>query len=108
MEALREIFVIGQGTAAVAGNSLAALLNEEIDIRVESLPSAELSGFRLRPSMTDTFVIAISQSGTTTDTNRTVDLIRARGGSVVSIVNRRDSELTKNLMAYSTPPTGGI
>ena len=45
--------------------------------------------------MTDTFVIAISQSGTTTDTNRTVDLIRSRGGAVVSIVNRRDSELTK-------------
>ena len=45
--------------------------------------------------MTDTFVVAISQSGTTTDTNRTVDLIRARGGAVVSIVNRRDSELTK-------------
>ena len=91
----KEIFIIGQGTAAVAGNSLAAFLNEEIDLRVESLPSTELSGFRLRPSMTDTFVIAISQSGTTTDTNRTVDLIRSRGGSVVSIVNRRDSELTK-------------
>ena len=91
----REIFVIGQGTAAVAGNSLAAFLNEEIDIRVESLPSTELSGFRLRPDMTNTFVVAISQSGTTTDTNRTVDLVRARGGTVVSIVNRRDSELTK-------------
>ena len=91
----KEIFVIGQGTAAVAGNSLAAFLNEEIDIRVESLPSTELSGFRLRPDMTNTFVVAISQSGTTTDTNRTVDLVRARGGTVVSIVNRRDSELTK-------------
>ena len=45
--------------------------------------------------MTNTFVVAISQSGTTTDTNRTVDLVRARGGTVVSIVNRRDSELTK-------------
>jgi len=91
----KEIFVIGQGTAAVAGNSLAAFLNEEIDIRVESLPSTELSGFRLRPDMRNTFVVAISQSGTTTDTNRTVDLVRARGGTVVSIVNRRDSELTK-------------
>ena len=29
--------------------------------------------------MTDTLVVAISQSGTTTDTNRTVDLVRDRG-----------------------------
>ena len=43
--------------------------------------------------MRDTLVIAISQSGTTTDTNRTVDLARARGAAVVSIVNRRQSDL---------------
>ena len=44
--------------------------------------------------MTDTLVVAISQSGTTTDTNRTVDLVRARGAQVVAIVNRRNSDLT--------------
>ena len=43
--------------------------------------------------MSDTLVIAISQSGTTTDTNRTVDLVRARGATVVAIVNRRNSDL---------------
>jgi glucosamine--fructose-6-phosphate aminotransferase (isomerizing) len=43
--------------------------------------------------MADTLVVAVSQSGTTTDTNRTVDLVRARGGLVVSIVNRRNSDL---------------
>ena len=43
--------------------------------------------------MTDTLVIAISQSGTTTDTNRTVDLARGRGATVVAIVNRRNSDL---------------
>jgi hypothetical protein len=37
---------------------------------------------------------AISQSGTTTDTNRTVDLVRSRGAKVVAIVNRRGSDLT--------------
>ncbi|MCP3991198.1 MAG: SIS domain-containing protein, partial [Actinomycetia bacterium] len=35
----------------------------------------------------------ISQSGTTTDTNRTVDLARSRGASVIAIVNRRGSDL---------------
>ena len=44
--------------------------------------------------MADTLVIAVSQSGTTTDTNRTVDLARARGAAVIGIVNRRQSDLT--------------
>ena len=39
--------------------------------------ATELSGFWLRADMSDTLVVAISQSGTTTDTNRTVDLVRA-------------------------------
>ena len=43
--------------------------------------------------MADTLIVAISQSGTTTDTNRTVDLARTRGASVLAIVNRRGSEL---------------
>ena len=38
-------------------------------------------------------MVAISQSGTTTDTNRTVDLVRSRGAVVVAIVNRRQSDL---------------
>ena len=44
--------------------------------------------------MSDTLVVAITQSGTTTDTNRTVDLVRSRGAAVVAIVNRRSSDLT--------------
>jgi glucosamine--fructose-6-phosphate aminotransferase (isomerizing) len=43
--------------------------------------------------MSDTLVIAVSQSGTTTDTNRTVDLARTRGAHVLAIVNRRNSDL---------------
>ena len=36
----------------------------------------------------------MSQSGTTTDTNRTIDLARARGAAVIAIVNRRSSDIT--------------
>ena len=43
--------------------------------------------------MSDMLVIAVSQSGTTTDTNRTVDLVASRGAAVLAIVNRRGSEL---------------
>jgi glucosamine--fructose-6-phosphate aminotransferase (isomerizing) len=95
---LRRVIVIGQGTAAVAGQSLAAALGavlreRDAPLLVETMPATELSGFRLRREMSDTLVVAMSQSGTTTDTNRTVDLVRARGAAVVSIVNRRNSDL---------------
>src|SRR4051794_37376033 len=91
------VIAIGQGTAAVAAQALARALDEATagtDLRVEAQLATELSGFGLRTDMTDTLVIAVSQSGTTTDTNRTVDLARARGARVVAIVNRRSSDLT--------------
>jgi glucosamine--fructose-6-phosphate aminotransferase (isomerizing) len=90
------VLVIGQGTAAVAGQSFAVALAAAgvDDLPVAALPATELSGFALHEDMRDTLVVAISQSGTTTDTNRTVDLVRARGATVVAIVNRRGSDLT--------------
>ena len=94
---ISRVLVIGQGTAAVAGQSLAHLLADLVAdsaVVVEALPATELSGFRMRADMSDTLVVAISQSGTTTDTNRTVDLVRDRGARVVAIVNRRGSDLT--------------
>ena len=93
---IRKIRVIGQGTAAVAGRSTARILDELSDGRldVDAITATELSGFNLKLDMADTLVIAVSQSGTTTDTNRTVDLVRSRGAAVIAIVNRRNSDLT--------------
>ena len=91
---IANFIVIGQGTAAVASHSLAHFLRHELpDRHVSSVQATELSGFGLQTDMSDTLVIAISQSGTTTDTNRTVDLVRRRGAAVVAIVNRRNSDL---------------
>ena len=93
---VRRIIVTGQGTAAVAAQAVAVALSEAFggtDIVMSSTTASELSGFGLSDDMSDTLVIAVSQSGTSTDTNRTVDLVRARGAVVVSIVNRRNSEL---------------
>ena len=95
---IRHIVVIGQGTAAVAGRGVASAIEQAIagsGIWVGAETATELSGFGLRDEMTDTLVVAISQSGTTTDTNRTVDLVRARGASVLAIVNRRNSDLVQ-------------
>jgi glucosamine--fructose-6-phosphate aminotransferase (isomerizing) len=94
---IRRVLVIGQGTAAVAGQSVAASIADVLDgrVQVEALPATELSGFELEDDMSDALVVAISQSGTTTDTNRTVDLVRARGAAVIAVVNRRNSDLVE-------------
>ena len=93
---IERIRVIGQGTAAVAGQSTAAILDELTDgaLDVDAITATELSGFGMHLDMSDTLAIAVSQSGTTTDTNRTVDLLRSRGAAVLGIVNRRGSDLT--------------
>jgi glutamine---fructose-6-phosphate transaminase (isomerizing) len=93
---ITRIRVIGQGTAAVAGQSTATILDEltNATLDVGAITATELSGFGMRRDMSDTLAIAVSQSGTTTDTNRTVDLLRSRGAAVIGIVNRRSSDLT--------------
>ena len=93
---IRDIYVIGQGTAAVAGQAVAEAMRGELDghLHAEAIAATELSGFGLRKDMSDVLVVAISQSGTTTDTNRTVDIVKQRGASVLAIVNRRGSDLT--------------
>ncbi|HEV7686158.1 MAG TPA: SIS domain-containing protein, partial [Acidimicrobiia bacterium] len=97
--AYHRVLVIGQGTAAVAGQILASTLNTVLPpgagLTVTALPASELSGFGLDDDMSDTLIVAISQSGTTTDTNRTVDLVRARGAAVLAVVNRRNSDLVE-------------
>ena len=94
---LRRILVIGQGTAAVAGQAVAGAIADALaasDVAVTATPATELSGFGMSEDMRDVLIVAISQSGTTTDTNRTVDLVRGRGAAVLAIVNRRGSDLT--------------
>ncbi|MFT5530607.1 MAG: glucosamine--fructose-6-phosphate aminotransferase (isomerizing) [Candidatus Poriferisodalaceae bacterium] len=94
---ISRIIAIGQGTAAVASRAIPQFLRPLLadrGVTVTSELATELSGFSMRDDMSDTLIVAVSQSGTTTDTNRTVDIVRARGGQVLSIVNRRGSDLT--------------
>ena len=95
---IKQVVVIGQGTAAIAGKAVARAIKAETagsGLSVEAKPATELSAFDLSSDMSETLVVAISQSGTTTDTNRTVELVRSRGAQVIAIVNRRDSDLTE-------------
>ncbi|MCF8053859.1 MAG: SIS domain-containing protein [Deltaproteobacteria bacterium] len=95
--AIRDIFVIGHGTAGVAANAVAEALARyfgDSPIRVRAKIASELSGFHLEQDFSRALVIPITQSGTTTDTNRAVALARERGATIISIVNRRQSDIT--------------
>jgi glucosamine--fructose-6-phosphate aminotransferase (isomerizing) len=99
---IKRIYFIGQGTAGVAALACANILHHYLNdsaTQIQALKASEFSGFTIGAqadpdAMADALVIAISQSGTTTDTNRSVDLVRERGARTLAIVNRRDSDLT--------------
>ncbi len=94
---IKRIFVIGQGTAAVAGRAIAEALSvylKDIPIKIQAKTASDLSGFSLDEAMDDSLIIAVTQSGTTTDTNRAVTMAREKGAHLLAIVNRRQSDIT--------------
>jgi len=113
-KSIRRIFFVGQGTAGVAARACADILSHYLNdpmLYIDALKASELSGSKLREedspdSMADTLIVAISQSGTTTDTNRTVDMVRERGAATLAIVNRRDSDLTFKVDGVMYTSTG--
>ncbi|MEM1007565.1 MAG: SIS domain-containing protein, partial [Myxococcota bacterium] len=92
---ITNIYCIGQGTAAIAAMGVAESLKQHLPetYNIRATKATELSGHMLRENMDDTLIIAVSQSGSTTDTNRTIDLVRQRGGRVLAILNRRNSDM---------------
>jgi glucosamine--fructose-6-phosphate aminotransferase (isomerizing) len=110
---IRRIFFVGQGTACMAAMACADVINyylDDPDLQIMGMRASELSGFKLSEQedrgMEDTLVVAISQSGTTTDTNRAVDMAKERGARTLAIVNRRDSDLTFKSEGVIYPGTG--
>ena len=94
---IKNIIIIGHGTADVAGAAVAVAMERYLknnDINIISRVASELSGFFLKDDLSDSLVIPITQSGTTTDTNRAVAMAKERGAYIISIVNRRQSDIT--------------
>lgn len=94
---IRHIVVVGHGTAAVAGMAVADGFSRYLQgrsVTVKAKKASELSGFALADDLSDTLVIPITQSGTTTDTNRAVAMAAERGAFIIAIVNRRQSDIT--------------
>ena len=104
---IRRFVFIGQGSAHVAGLAGAHFINEHgspAGIRADAVTAGEFSAHWMRGDLSTTCIVAVSQSGTTTDTNRAAKLARARGATVLGIVNRRDSTLAEisNLVIYTS------
>ncbi|MEM8542245.1 MAG: SIS domain-containing protein, partial [Pseudomonadota bacterium] len=98
---ISRVYVVGQGTAGVAAVGIGYLIEKVLGrdtrrkIPVEAIRSSELSADIESYNFDRALVIAVSQSGTTTDTNRAVDLARERGAFIHAIVNRRNSDLVR-------------
>jgi glucosamine--fructose-6-phosphate aminotransferase (isomerizing) len=106
---LRRMVCVGQGTAAIAAMGIAFLAQQALrgaGITVEQLKASEFFGFVGDAPLGDTMVVAVSQSGTTTDTNRIVDLARERGAWVHAIVNRRNSALVQKANSHLYTSSG--
>lgn len=94
---VQHIFVIGHGTAAVAAAAVAEAFARHLKgkaVKAEAMIASEFSGFSLKDDLGDTLIIPITQSGTTTDTNRAVAMAVERGAWAVAVVNRRQSDIT--------------
>jgi glucosamine--fructose-6-phosphate aminotransferase (isomerizing) len=106
---IKRILFIGQGTAGVAACGCAELLSyylADSSIKIAPLKASEFSGSLLRSSLDDTLIVAITQSGTTTDTNMAIDMARQRGAHTMAIVNRRDSDITFKVDSVLYTSTG--
>jgi glucosamine--fructose-6-phosphate aminotransferase (isomerizing) len=81
----------------VAGAAIAEAFSrylKGVQINIQAKTSSELSGFFLEENLSHALVIAVTQSGTTTDTNRAVAMAKERGAHLIAIVNRRQSDIT--------------
>jgi glutamine---fructose-6-phosphate transaminase (isomerizing) len=64
------------------------------NLNIQAKKATDLSGFAADDDLARSLVIAVTQSGTTTDTNRAVTMARDKGALVLAIVNRRQSDIT--------------
>lgn len=91
---IKNIHIIACGSAYHVGVAAKYFLEELLKIPVTTDRASE---YRYRTCLADknTLAIAISQSGETADTIAAIEQLRASGAQTLSIVNVKDSTLTK-------------
>ena len=97
---IRNIIFTGMGSCYTAAVGVSKFLQNELNInniyniKVEATMASEGSGFYIAENMDDTIIIVLAQSGTTIDTNVYARLAKERGAYIISIVNKKDGDIT--------------
>lgn len=95
--AVNRIVVAGMGTANAAGMVGANFIKRYLRKagytgEVVSEVATDAAKFDVPWDQTDTLIFAISQSGSTADSNEYLKKVVKRGATVVGVINKRDSE----------------
>lgn len=96
----RNVIIIGNGSSLHAGLIAQYYFADMAGINVIVTSAAEFPYYALNNVMTGTVIIAISQSGETSDVIRSVKMAKQRGGVIVGITNVLGSRLTIHSNVY--------
>jgi len=101
----KNIYVIGNGTSLHSG-FISSYYFSEVGINVNVVSAAEFPYYALQNVSTGSVIIAISQSGETSDVIRSVKMAKQRGAVIVGITNSVGSRLALESNIY-LPITAG-
>ncbi|ARM75472.1 glutamine--fructose-6-phosphate transaminase (isomerizing) [Acidianus manzaensis] len=101
----KNVYVIGNGTSLHAG-LISSYYFSEIGLNINVVSAAEFPYYALDNISTGSVIIAISQSGETTDVIRSVKIAKQRGAVILGITNSVGSRLALESNVY-LPITAG-
>ncbi len=101
----KNVYVVGNGTSLHAG-LISSYYFSEAGVDVKVVSAAEFPYYALNNVEVGSVIVAISQSGETSDVIRSVRLARQRGCAIIGITNTIGSRLTSNSSIY-LPMTAG-
>jgi len=100
LSSARNVIIIGNGTSLHAGLVAQYYFADMAGLSVTVTSAAEFPYYALNNVVTGTVVVAISQSGETSDVIRSVKLAKQRGAVIVGVTNVLGSRLTMHSNVY--------
>ncbi|MDT7870770.1 MAG: SIS domain-containing protein [Thermoproteus sp.] len=101
----RDVYVIGNGTSLHAG-MVSSYYFADVGISVNVISAAEFPHYALENVGTGTVILAISQSGETSDVIRSIRAARRQGAVIIGVTNSVSSRLAIESNVY-LPITAG-
>ncbi|MEV5034427.1 SIS domain-containing protein [Sphingobium sp. LMC3-1-1.1] len=107
----RAVLTLGRGSSDNAATFGRYLVERQLGVLTSSVAPSVASVYEATPTLADTLLIAISQSGRSPDLLATVDAARAQGARIVAMVNDETSPLAHEadaLLALSAGPERSV